>query len=36
MDNAKIATTSRGELDAQGQDEPGWARDRRVDLLLGN
>jgi peptidoglycan-associated lipoprotein len=36
MDNAKIATTSRGELDATGVDEPGWARDRRVDLLLGN
>jgi len=36
MDNGKIATTSRGELDATGGDEPGWARDRRVDLLLGN
>jgi peptidoglycan-associated lipoprotein len=35
MDNAKIATSSRGELDAQGTDESGWARDRRVDLLLG-
>jgi peptidoglycan-associated lipoprotein len=35
MDNAKIATTSRGELDATGTDESGWARDRRVDLLLG-
>jgi peptidoglycan-associated lipoprotein len=35
MDNAKIATSSRGELDATGADEGGWARDRRVDLLLG-
>jgi len=35
MDNAKIATSSRGELDATGADESGWARDRRVDLLLG-
>jgi peptidoglycan-associated lipoprotein len=35
MDNAKIATSSRGELDASGSDESGWARDRRVDLLLG-
>ncbi len=35
MDNAKIATSSRGELDATGTDEPGWARDRRVDLMLG-
>lgn len=36
MDSAKVATSSRGELDATGSDEPGWARDRRVDLLLGN
>ena len=35
MDKAKIDTTSRGELDATGTDEPGWARDRRVDLMLG-
>ena len=35
MDNAKIAASSRGELDATGTDESGWARDRRVDLLLG-
>lgn len=35
MDNAKIASSSRGELDATGVDENGWARDRRVDLLLG-
>jgi len=35
MDNAKIASSSRGELDATGVDESGWARDRRVDLLLG-
>ncbi len=35
MDNAKIATTSRGELDATGVDETGWTRDRRVDILLG-
>ncbi len=35
MDNAKIATSSRGELDATGLDENGWARDRRVDILLG-
>jgi len=35
MDKAKIATSSRGELDATGTDEAGWAHDRRVDLLLG-
>jgi peptidoglycan-associated lipoprotein len=34
LDKAKIATTSRGEMDATGTDEPGWARDRRVDVLL--
>jgi peptidoglycan-associated lipoprotein len=34
MDKGKIAATSRGELDASGTDEDGWARDRRVDLLL--
>ncbi|HKQ68075.1 MAG TPA: OmpA family protein [Polyangiaceae bacterium] len=34
MDKAKIASTSRGELDATGTDEAGWTRDRRVDLLL--
>jgi peptidoglycan-associated lipoprotein len=26
--------TSRGELDATGQDEEGWAMDRRVDVVL--
>lgn len=31
----KIATTSRGELDATGSDEAGWAKDRRVDVVLG-
>lgn len=30
----RIATTSRGELDARGSDEPSWAEDRRVDILL--
>jgi len=31
----KLATTSRGELDATGNDEESWAHDRRVDLVLG-
>jgi peptidoglycan-associated lipoprotein len=31
-----IATTSRGEMDATGTDEASWARDRRVDVMLGN
>ena len=29
-----MAKTSRGELDAEGTDEDGWARDRRVDIAL--
>ena len=32
---AKIATTSRGKLDATGSDESSWAKDRRVDVVLG-
>jgi len=32
---AKIATTSRGKLDAVGTDEASWAKDRRVDVVLG-
>jgi peptidoglycan-associated lipoprotein len=32
---AKIATTSRGKLDATGTDESSWAKDRRVDVVLG-
>ena len=30
----RASTTSRGAMDAQGSDESGWARDRRVDLVL--
>jgi peptidoglycan-associated lipoprotein len=33
---AQAATTSRGEMDATGTDEAGWARDRRVDVTLAN
>jgi peptidoglycan-associated lipoprotein len=32
----QIQTVSRGELDATGVDEASWARDRRVDIMLGN
>jgi peptidoglycan-associated lipoprotein len=31
---AQVATTSRGEIDAIGTDDAGWARDRRVDVVL--
>lgn len=30
-----ITTTSRGKLDATGTDEASWAKDRRVDVVLG-
>jgi len=30
----KLHATSRGELDATGTDESGWAKDRRVDVEL--
>jgi peptidoglycan-associated lipoprotein len=30
----RLTTTSRGEMDATGTNEQGWARDRRVDLEL--
>jgi peptidoglycan-associated lipoprotein len=33
--DSRISTTSRGEMDAIGTDTPTWARDRRVDVLLG-
>jgi peptidoglycan-associated lipoprotein len=32
----RLRATSRGELDATGTDEAGWARDRRVDIDLVN
>jgi len=35
MTAAKTLTTSRGELDATGSDEPSWQKDRRVDIVLG-
>lgn len=35
LQRTAITTTSRGAMDATGQDETGWAHDRRVDVLLG-
>jgi peptidoglycan-associated lipoprotein len=32
----KVLATSRGELDAMGMDEEGWAKDRRVDIELAS
>jgi len=34
VDVRNISATSRGELDASGDDEGGWAHDRRVDIDL--
>lgn len=34
--DALVSTTSRGENEATGQDETGWAADRRVEVLLGD
>ena len=32
----RLSPTTRGDLDASGSNEPGWQRDRRVDLQLIN
>jgi peptidoglycan-associated lipoprotein len=32
----RIESSSRGELDATGEDAAGWAKDRRVDILLAD
>jgi peptidoglycan-associated lipoprotein len=36
MEQAKLLTSSKGEFEATGTDEPGWAKDRRVEILLGD
>lgn len=33
---SQALTTSRGEMDASGKNESGWAQDRRVDIVLAN
>lgn len=35
VDRGMAPSTSRGAMDATGTDEAGWARDRRVDIMLG-
>lgn len=30
----RVETSSRGELDATGSDEEGWAKDRKVEIFL--
>jgi len=34
LPDRRLLTTSRGELDARGDDEESWAEDRRVEILL--
>ncbi|KYF71212.1 cell envelope biogenesis protein OmpA [Sorangium cellulosum] len=34
VEQGRIATSSKGEFEATGTDEEGWARDRKVDILL--
>ena len=36
LSDTKVMTSSRGEMDARGTDEPTWAEDRRVDVRLAN
>lgn len=36
LPDAQASTTSRGEMDATGTDEAGWAKDRRVDIVLAS
>jgi peptidoglycan-associated lipoprotein len=35
VSKGKTESTTRGAMDATGSDEPTWARDRRVDVMLG-
>lgn len=34
LEPGRVATSSKGEFEATGTDEEGWARDRKVDVLL--
>lgn len=34
VEQGKMATSSKGEFEATGTDEAGWARDRKVEVLL--
>jgi peptidoglycan-associated lipoprotein len=34
--SSRLAPTTKGEIDAVGNDDTGWQRDRRVDLQLVN
>lgn len=34
LEDARVEASSRGEIEATGTDEKGWARDRKVEILL--
>lgn len=36
LPDRQAETTSRGEMDSSGTDEPSWAEDRRVDVILAD
>ena len=36
LPDGQAMTTSRGEMDAIGTEEAGWAKDRRVDVVLAS
>jgi peptidoglycan-associated lipoprotein len=36
VQHERVSATSRGEMDAMGKDETGYALDRRVDIDLAN
>jgi peptidoglycan-associated lipoprotein len=36
LPDSQAGTSSRGEMDATGTDEEGWAKDRRVDVVLAS
>lgn len=36
LPEARVITTSMGELEASGSSERGWARDRKVELLVAD
>ena len=36
LPSARMETTSRGELEATGSDESGWAHDRKVEIFLAD
>jgi peptidoglycan-associated lipoprotein len=36
LEQSRMATSSKGEFEASGTDEDGWARDRKVEVLLAD